>query len=168
MRNHTPTALPVRLTALAALGFLAVACGNAPEEEIAPATGPEAAENDAPAGEGEGLGPGTEVDLTIARFVAEDGLTPEEGFEEGTWTLTCSPAGGDHPDPEAACAVIEEIGVAPFQQDTSEMMCTQIMGGPEAATVTGTIGDARIDTEFNKQNGCEIERYESLGAVLHP
>ncbi len=185
MAQHTfATALPTRLAALAALGLLLTACGNEPAEVNAPASESESAPDetspsespddpssatDAPA-PGETGGGEAETSLTIERTLSGDeGLEPAEGYEEGVWTLTCSPAGGDHPDPEAACAEIEEVGTGPFTSgDTSDMMCTMQVGGPEVVHVTGHVGETEVDTEFNKRNGCEIERFETLSTVLNP
>lgn len=176
MRMHTfATALPTRLAALAALGLLITACGNDSSEVSAPAPdndngeSTEAPENDADdEADGEASGD-AEVELTIERSLSGDeNLEPREGFEEGTYTLTCGPEGGDHPDSEAACAQIEEAGEEPFTLDTSDMACTMQIGGPEQAHVTGHVHGTEIDTEFNQQNGCEIERFEELDAVLNP
>ena len=176
MRKHTfATALPTRLAALAALGLLITACGNEPDEVNAPApeTETEAPENEAPddeAAEDEAADNGSaEVDLVIERSLSEeDGLTAEEGFEEGELTLTCAPVGGDHPDPEAACAEIEDVGVEPFTMDTSDDMCTMQIGGPEVVHVSGQVEGTEVDTEFNKRNGCEIDRFDQVGSVISP
>ncbi|MBR8742257.1 SSI family serine proteinase inhibitor [Nocardiopsis sp. MG754419] len=174
MRMHTfATALPTRLAALAALGLLITACGNEPAEVDAPAPGagaPEETETDTDDEDTEGTDGGdAAVELVIETSVSsEEGLTPEEGFEEGTWTLTCAPVGGDHPDPEAACADIDAVGTEPFTMDTTDMMCTMEIGGPEEARVTGHVEDTEIDTEFNKRNGCEIERFAEVEAVINP
>ncbi|MGW9558051.1 SSI family serine proteinase inhibitor [Nocardiopsis sp. NPDC055551] len=183
MRMHTfATALPTRLAALAALGLLITACGNEPAEVEAPAPGAEAPEetetetdeDDEDAEDSENSedaedtdGGDAAVELVIETSVSgEDGMPVQEGFEEGTWTLTCAPVGGDHPDPEAACAAIDEIGTEPFTMDTSDMACTMQIGGPEEARVTGHVEDTEIDTEFNKRNGCEIERFGDVEAVI--
>ena len=174
MRTHTfATALPTRLAALAALGLLITACGNEPAEVDAPAPGAEAPEETETDGTEEEEdaedtdGGDAAVELVIETSVSgEDGLPVQEGFEEGTWTLTCAPAGGDHPDPEAACAAIDEIGTEPFTMDTSDMACTMQIGGPEEARVTGHIEDTEIDTEFNKRNGCEIARFGDVETVI--
>ncbi|NYH52627.1 MULTISPECIES: SSI family serine proteinase inhibitor [Nocardiopsis] len=180
MAQHTfATALPTRLAALAALGLLITACGNEPAEVNAPA--PQSDETTSPSDPAEtssgepseapssGEAGDAEVRLTIERSLSGDeALTPAEGYEEGVWTLTCAPVGGDHPAPEEACAQIEEVGVDPFVLDTSDMTCTMQVGGPEVAHVTGHIGETTIDTEFNKRNGCEIERFETVEKVLNP
>ncbi|WP_047869485.1 SSI family serine proteinase inhibitor [Nocardiopsis sp. RV163] len=175
MAQHTfATALPVRLAAIAALGLLLTACGNEPAEVNAPGSAPDdtssSASETASPPPGETGGGEAETSLTIERTLSGDeGLEPAEGYEEGVWTLTCSPAGGDHPDPEAACAEIEEVGTGPFTSgDTSDMMCTMQVGGPEVVHVTGHVGGTEVDTEFNKRNGCEIERFETLSTVLNP
>ncbi|WP_026117954.1 SSI family serine proteinase inhibitor [Nocardiopsis alkaliphila] len=173
MRMHTfATALPTRLAALAALGLLITACGNEPAEVDVPAPGadaPEETDTDTTNEDTEGTDGDAAVELVIETSVSnEDGLTAEEGFEEGTWTLTCAPVGGDHPDPEAACAEIDEVGGEPFVMDTTDMMCTMEVGGPEEARVTGHVEDTEVDTEFNKRNGCEIDRFSQVETVINP
>ncbi|MCY9786521.1 SSI family serine proteinase inhibitor [Nocardiopsis sp. EMB25] len=190
------TAPSTRLAALAALGLLLItACGNEPDEVSAGApdtsspsdpTVPPAdpSENDtspeeSPDGTGDANGtddpmpvdtdPDAAVSLVIERTLEEEQHSPPEaGYSEGTWTLTCSPVGGNHPDPEAACAEIEEVGTEPFLLDTTNMMCTEQYGGPEVVNVTGHVDDVLIDTEFNKNGGCEIDRFEDVRTVLNP
>jgi hypothetical protein len=182
------TALPTRLAALAALGLLITACGTEPDEvgTTAPeaeqeSASPSAPDEDDTEASPEATGPdddtegsggsadGAETALTIERTLSEDdGLSPEAGYEEGTWTLTCGPVGGDHPEAQAACDEIAEVGTDPFLLDTSTMTCTMEMGGPEVVRVTGTIGGTEIDTEFNKVGGCEIDRFETVSTVIAP
>ncbi|MFC4564082.1 SSI family serine proteinase inhibitor [Nocardiopsis mangrovi] len=161
MRKDDRSTALVRLASLAALGFLAAGCGgttavSTPEDEPTPAP---------------------ETELTITVSTAEDGAAgapsaspsdPPSGAPAEEWTLTCSPAGGDHPDPETACADLEQAGAEPLAEVPADQMCTQIFGGPEVAAVSGHVGDAEVDTEFTKSGSCEIERYEDMGAVLTP
>ncbi|WP_017610976.1 SSI family serine proteinase inhibitor [Nocardiopsis xinjiangensis] len=174
MRMHTiATALPTRLAALAALGLLLTACGNESSEVSTPAPDEDGESTTAPDENGDGADGEASgdagVELTIERSLSDDeSLEPAEGFEEGTYTLTCAPTGGDHPDPETACEQIEEVGEEPFTLDTSDMACTMQVGGPEQAHVTGQVHGTEIDTEFNQRNGCEIERFEELDTVLNP
>ncbi|WP_285734594.1 SSI family serine proteinase inhibitor [Nocardiopsis sp. ATB16-24] len=167
--------LPTRLAALAALGLLVTACGNEPTGVDTPTSESEQSDGnedspDSSTGEAsEEEGGEADVRLTIERSLSDDeSLAPEEGYEEGVWTLTCGPEGGDHPDAEAACAQIEETGTEPFVLDTSDMMCTMQVGGPEVVHVTGHVDGTEVDTEFNKLNGCEISRFESVEKVLAP
>ncbi|OLT29516.1 proteinase inhibitor I4 serpin [Nocardiopsis sp. CNR-923] len=170
------TALPTRLAALAALGLLLItACGNEPDEAstVAPDSSspsvPDDASPDDTGDQSRSSNQGAAVSLVIERTLGYDqSLPPETGYEEGTWTLTCSPVGGDHPDPEAACAEIEEVGAEPFLLDTTDMTCTMQMGGPEVVYVTGRIDGTEIDTEFNKVGGCEIDRFETVSTVITP
>ncbi|TQN28645.1 subtilisin inhibitor-like [Haloactinospora alba] len=96
-------------------------------------------------------------------------ITVTGGDRSGAeWTLTCGPAGGDHPDSAAACEELAELSPEAFAEVPEDQPCTHIHGGPEAAEVSGTMDGTEIDTEFNKSGGCEMERYENLGPVLEP
>ncbi|MDO8106420.1 SSI family serine proteinase inhibitor [Isoptericola sp. b441] len=84
-----------------------------------------------------------------------------------TWSLTCDPPGGAHPDPAWACVAIEQAGGAsafdPVPRDTA---CTQIYGGPQTAHVEGTVDGTPVDADFTRNNGCEINRWNALQPVL--
>lgn len=82
-----------------------------------------------------------------------------------TYTLRCDPAGGDHPDPEAACRSLSTLK-DPFTPVPPDAMCTQIYGGSQTATVTGTFRGDPVDAEFSRTNGCEIARWDSHAALL--
>ena len=84
-----------------------------------------------------------------------------------TWTLTCDPPGGTHPDAEAACAALATVPT-PFAPVPAGMMCAQMYGGPQTATVTGTWRGQRVDASYRRTDGCEIARWRKLGAVLSP
>ena len=84
-----------------------------------------------------------------------------------TWTLTCEPAGGDHPDPDAACAALAAAGGAPaFDPVPRDTACTEIWGGPQVATVEGTVDGVRVSADFSRTNGCEISRWDALADLL--
>lgn len=80
------------------------------------------------------------------------------------WTLHC-PAGGTLPDAAAACTKLGEIDdpFAPVPKDTA---CTQIYGGPEIASVSGTFNGQPIDTQFSRGDGCELERWKQVGFLF--
>jgi predicted secreted protein len=44
--------------------------------------------------------------------------------------------------------------------------CTEIYGGPDTATVIGSIGGIDVDTSFHRANGCGIADWELLQALL--
>jgi hypothetical protein len=98
------------------------------------------------------------TDLTI---VSDDGKGKTE-----TWTLTCDPAGGTHPDPAAACAALEAKGKTALPPVPKDMMCTQQFGGPQTAKITGTWKGEPVNATFSRTNGCEISRWKALTGLL--
>lgn len=82
-------------------------------------------------------------------------------------TLTCDPPGGDHPDPAAACADLAREP-DPFAPLPADAICTQIYGGPETATVTGTYAGRPVALELARTDGCRIAQWDRLGALLPP
>jgi hypothetical protein len=83
-----------------------------------------------------------------------------------TMTLTCDPAGGDHPDPAAACAALAAAGPAAFDPPPGDLACTQLFGGPQVATVEGTVAGAPVSARFSRTDGCQIARWDALAPVL--
>lgn len=79
-------------------------------------------------------------------------------------TLTCGPAGGDHPDPEAACAAL--TGPEFLEPVPADAACTAQYGGPQTATVTGTLDGSQVDAEFRRTDGCQISRWDRAAALL--
>jgi hypothetical protein len=77
-----------------------------------------------------------------------------------TWTLDC-PDGGTLPHPQQACAKLAVLD-DPFAPVEKDKACTQVFGGPEEATVTGTFRGKPVNAQFNKGNGCEIARWNSV------
>lgn len=103
-----------------------------------------------------GAGAGTELTIVVDNG---SGTTT-------TWRLTCDPAGGDHPTPDAACAALAANGETALPPVPKDRMCTQQYGGPDKATVTGTWRGTPVDASFSKTNGCEIGRWRSLAGLL--
>ena len=83
-----------------------------------------------------------------------------------TWRLTCAPDGGDHPDPAGACAVLARDGATALLPTPADQACTMIYGGPQRATVTGTWRGEPVDATFDRTNGCEIARWQTLVPLL--
>lgn len=129
---------PIALVALSALALLG-ACGG---------------DDGAPAAEGGATA------LSVELWPAGEG----QGAAV-TATLTCDPAGGDLPDPGAACAALtaEADALGPVPPDTA---CTELYGGPEQARITGTLDGEPIDASLSRANGCEIDRWERLLPLL--
>lgn len=101
---------------------------------------------------------GTASRLTVT-VVDDVGATPR------TWTLTCDPPGGDHPRAAAACAAVD-AAPAPFAPTPADVACTQVYGGPQTATVTGTWRGAAVNASYKRTDGCEIARWNALAAVF--
>ncbi|GAB3453909.1 hypothetical protein GCM10027570_33540 [Streptomonospora sediminis] len=178
MRTPTPAAASVPAALLAILGLAVAGCG-ASQVRTPPEPPPAGA-----SASSSGTGSTAETVLTI--HITAAGADQQSGAAEPTpspsapapstspvqprhWQLTCRPAGGDHPDPEAACADLAAAGgAAAFEEVPADRPCTFIYGGPQVARVKGHVGDTPIDTEFTKSGGCEMQRYEDLGAVLAP
>lgn len=93
-------------------------------------------------------------------------VTPDAGAETSTYQLTCDPAGGDHPQPEQACDALDAAGAGVLDPVPADQSCTQIFGGPQTATVTGTYEGKDVDATFSRENGCEIDRWEKLGTTF--
>lgn len=93
-------------------------------------------------------------------------VTPDEGISPARLTLTCDPAGGDHPHAQQACEALDAAGAAVFEPVPADRACTQVYGGPQVATVLGTYDGAAVEATFNRTNGCEIDRWEQLGATF--
>lgn len=103
--------------------------------------------------------PDTVTDLTFT-VVADEGATPK------TFSLTCDPTGGDHPQPAEACAVLKKAGATVFDPVPKDQACTMIFGGPQTATVVGLFEKKDVDATFSRSNGCEIARWEKLGTTV--
>ena len=97
--------------------------------------------------------------LTI-KVVSDEGVAPK------TLTLTCDPAGGDHPQPQQACDAIAAAGASVFDPVPADQSCTMVYGGPQTATITGTYEGKDVDATFSRENGCEIDRWEKLGTTV--
>jgi hypothetical protein len=107
---------------------------------------------------GSGATAGGTTELTVV-------VRDAPGRGNRTYTLVCDPAGGDHPDPDAACRSLSELK-HPFAPVPPDAMCTQIYGGPQTATVTGTFRAEPVNAEFNRTDGCEIARWDMHAALL--
>jgi hypothetical protein len=108
-----------------------------------------------------GCGSGTAGGTAMLTITVQDGA----GGAPRVWTLTCDPPGGDHPDPAAACAAID-AAPRPFAPVPADMACTEIYGGPETATITGTWRGEPVDAAYRRTDGCEIARWTALAPVL--
>ncbi len=102
----------------------------------------------------------TRTDLTI---VVDDGTG-----RKMTWTLTCDPPGGTHPDAAAACRALQAHGAKALPPVRKDVACTQVYGGAQQATISGTWQGQQVRSSFSRVNGCEINRWDLLHGLLPP
>lgn len=79
-----------------------------------------------------------------------------------TATLNCPGGTGTMPDARSVCAKLSPLDRSVFAPVPRGTACTEIYGGPEIATVTGTFAGKAIDEAFSRNNGCEIARWQRL------
>ncbi|MDQ3158373.1 MAG: hypothetical protein M3Q98_16900 [Actinomycetota bacterium] len=63
------------------------------------------------------------------------------------------------------CHALTPSLLAPVAKD---QVCTMIYGGPETATIIGTMRGSAVKAEFSRTNGCEIDRWKRLAKALEP
>jgi hypothetical protein len=121
----------------------ATACGSTPAPSGA------AAPSSTPA-------PKVSLDITVSS-------TP--GAPTKHWTLRCDPAGGTHPDPSAACAVLLKAK-NPFAPLPKGIMCPMIRVGTKTAIIEGTYFGKHVDLRLS-EGGCWLARWGQIGQIFN-
>lgn len=87
---------------------------------------------------------------------------------QATFKVVCLPRSnsGTHPNKKAICAAIAKQGIRLFAPVPANMMCSQIYGGPQAATITGTVNGRRINSTFSRTDGCQVARWNRAKAFF--
>ena len=100
------------------------------------------------------------IDLTLT-------LWPNgETGDSITWTLRCEPPGGDHPDPEAACAALAAVD-DPFGPVAAPDRCEEIPGGAEdVAVLEGDYRGRQVRSRFTHANACVSSRWDRIAPVF--
>ncbi len=96
---------------------------------------------------------------TAAAALAE--LTVEVDPGDKRATVRC-----DRPEDSELCRAVDALDPSVFEPTPGNVACTQQYGGPETATVKGTLRGEPVDAEFARRNGCEIARWEDAAALL--
>ena len=75
---------------------------------------------------------------------------------------------GDGPKPAKEARVRSAKGVraGDLEPVPDDVACTEQFGGPQTATVTGTLDGREVDARFARNNGCEIARWEKAAPLL--
>lgn len=84
-----------------------------------------------------------------------------------TATVTPDDAGIDE---QAACLALADPAVVTrlVEGPPADQVCTEQYGGPDVATITGTIDDQPIDATIDRTNGCGIADWDDLLVDLLP
>ena len=71
---------------------------------------------------------------------------------------------------DRACLALNELEVRTrlLGDDHLDRICTEIYGGPQVATLTGTLDDTPVDATIDRANGCGIDDWDRLLAPLLP
>lgn len=97
-------------------------------------------------------------------------------FNGGSYTLSCRPDAPqivpvvDGIDPGTACQRLQDESVSDWLVNgpDPDQVCTEVYGGPQRATITGTIEDRPVQTEVDRTNGCGIDTWDRLLAGVLP
>lgn len=156
--------------ALVAAVLTLAGCAGSPEETPGGTAPPPAAEETETAEPPESAEPAETAGPTASPAAVQAELTvtlDESGSGTvRTMTLTCEPVGGDHPDAAAACAALAAAGAEAFDPTPQDAACTQQYGGPQVATVEGTVAGAPVSAQFSRTDGCEIARWDVVAPLL--
>lgn len=73
-------------------------------------------------------------------------------------------------DDQAACEALarEDVQRRLIEGAPEDQICTEQYGGPDTATITGTIDETPVDTVIDRTNGCGINDWDELLADLLP
>ena len=129
-----------RLCCLAVLALAFAGCGGDEEQPADPGR------------------PAPATQLTVR--VDPDGDGPEQAKQA---RVSCDPEAGERGSP---CAAAGKLRPADFEPPADDVVCTQLFGGPETATISGTLARKPVEGRFSRQNGCEIARWEKVSALL--
>jgi|tagenome__1003787_1003787.scaffolds.fasta_scaffold20473885_2 hypothetical protein len=75
--------------------------------------------------------------------------------------LHCATAADSQACGEAAGVSQRDLAPTPGDQ-----ACTQVYGGPETASIEGTLRGNRVDARFSRKDGCEIARWKRVQDLL--
>ena len=84
-------------------------------------------------------------------------------------TATITPA-VDGLNEQAACTALTRDAARSLLIDgpPDDRVCTEIYGGPDEATITGTLDEQPIDVVITRNNGCGIDDWDSVLADILP
>ena len=119
--------------------------------------------------------------LSAAGCGDSDDASSGDAFVEGdsSLTVTLDPDGPDGPEGEMTedvscedgtddevCQAVAGIDVEALGPVSADTACTEIFGGPDTASLEGTIEGEEVDVDLTRANGCEIERFDAAVPLL--
>src|SRR5215210_5399924 len=111
------------------------------------------------AGDGSAAGtPAPTTQLTVR--VDPDGDGPEQAKQA---RVSCDQGSRERGSP---CAAAAKLRPADFEPTPDDVACTELFGGPQTATISGTLEREPVEGRFSRQDGCEIARWEKVSALL--
>jgi O-acetylhomoserine/O-acetylserine sulfhydrylase-like pyridoxal-dependent enzyme len=66
----------------------------------------------------------------------------------------------------AACGEAAKVTAADLAPTPGDRACSQLYGGPQTASIRGTLRGRGVDATFSRINGCEIARWGRVSALL--
>ncbi|MDA0178973.1 hypothetical protein OJ997_01605 [Solirubrobacter phytolaccae] len=124
---------------LAAAALLFAACGS--DEPTTPATGG-----------------GSDELANLVITVDADGDSGEAAKE---LQVSCKA-----PTDSDVCGAVAGTAAADLAPKKDDVACTQIFGGPETATIKGTLRGEPVDASFSRSDGCEVARWDRVKPLL--
>ena len=91
------------------------------------------------------------------------GLGSQVTFKVSCLTHSIS---GTHPNKKAICAAIAKQGIQLFAPVPTGIACSEIYGGPETARISGTVRGSKINSVFNRTDGCQVARWNNARALF--
>jgi hypothetical protein len=107
---------------------------------------------------GGGSAPDEPAPTRLTVSVDPDGDGPEPAKNS---RVTCGGGADDR-----ACDAVAKLRPADFEPTPDDVACTEIFGGPQTATVSGTLDGTPVEGRFARHDGCEIARWDKLAALL--
>jgi hypothetical protein len=97
----------------------------------------------------------------MAPRLADLTVTVDHGSKTKRAAVRCAAA-----EDSDVCRAVAALKAEAFEPTPGHVACTEIYGGPETATITGTLRGEPIDARFSRENGCEIARWLTARPLL--
>jgi hypothetical protein len=107
---------------------------------------------------------GGDADLSIT-------IKPSASEPAIYYTLVCKQGvptkESKHPSAAEACSALKNNpAVLRPAPPSTKQECTLQYGGPQKATITGTVDGSPVDVSFARSDGCEISRWNAAAEIL--